>query len=188
MRTWFYVRDNAQFGPVGEEELANMIRQGQLDPAVLVWTEGLLNWTKAAEVESLVPTSSRPPPLDSTPACFPTPAHSPGGNEEIWSKPDLLVIAKHQKYFQWLVPASMAALFIPFAPIVTGIAGIILVYRLSAALGSSVPLLYALGAFLPLVGIIIMLHLMGKSTKLLRAHGIRVGLMGARMSDFDQLP
>jgi hypothetical protein len=41
---------------------------------------------------------------------------------------------------------------------------------------------------IPLLGLILVLSLNEKATKVLKKHGIRVGLMGARMADFDRAP
>jgi hypothetical protein len=37
-------------------------------------------------------------------------------------------------------------------------------------------------ALIPLVGLIVLLIVNGKATKILREHGVRVGLMGAKLS------
>ncbi|MCE9546636.1 MAG: hypothetical protein K8T25_14235 [Planctomycetia bacterium] len=42
--------------------------------------------------------------------------------------------------------------------------------------------------FLPCLGLLEMLALNGKATAILRSNGIRVGLMGAKMADFDKQP
>jgi hypothetical protein len=39
-------------------------------------------------------------------------------------------------------------------------------------------------AFIPCLGLLVLLRINGKATSILRAHGFRVGLMGANLSDF----
>jgi hypothetical protein len=59
------------------------------------------------------------------------------------------------------------------------------VYKLSAALGLGVVtcVLYVIGMIIPLVNLIILLSVNQKATNLLKRNGIKVGLMGASLSD-----
>jgi hypothetical protein len=86
---------------------------------------------------------------------------------------------------QFVTPPPFGILF---SLIVLGaaITGAVFVFMLSIAIYST-----GLGIFLgiltliPLVGLIVLLIVNGKATKILREHGIRVGLMGA---DAKQIP
>jgi len=59
------------------------------------------------------------------------------------------------------------------------------VYKLGTALGmaTSSKVLYMLGMLIPYLGIILLLIINQRATKLLTSNNIRVGLMGARLSD-----
>jgi hypothetical protein len=59
------------------------------------------------------------------------------------------------------------------------------VYQLASALryGVASCVLYTIGMLVPLVSLIILLSLNQKATNVLRHSGIKVGLMGARLSD-----
>lgn len=46
-REWFYVRDGAQSGPVSEDEVLHLIRNGNIDGDTLVWAEGMDDWEPA---------------------------------------------------------------------------------------------------------------------------------------------
>ena len=46
-REWFYVRDGAQAGPVPEDEVLHLIRNGDIGGETLVWAEGLDDWEPA---------------------------------------------------------------------------------------------------------------------------------------------
>ena len=48
MKQWFYSKDGAQQGPVGEDVLTGMIRSGALPASTLVWSEGMSEWTQAS--------------------------------------------------------------------------------------------------------------------------------------------
>ncbi len=63
MRQWFYVQGGQQNGPIQEPEFKAMFASGKLQADVLVWTEGLGNWTPARDIEDLVPAGMTPPPI-----------------------------------------------------------------------------------------------------------------------------
>ena len=107
--------------------------------------------------------------------------------QEQWTKQNLMEVAKYQKNIQWLVLANLVAMFIPGATIVTGIIGIYFIYKLADALRSSAAWVYIIFSFIPLVGLIALLQINGKATETLQDNGIKVGLMGARMADFDKI-
>jgi len=104
-----------------------------------------------------------------------------------WTKTDLMEVAKWQKNIIWMILISLVAMFIPFATIVTGIIQIYFIYKLAGAVRSSAPWLYIILAFIPLIGLLALLHLNRKATKILQANGVKVSLMGARMADFEKM-
>ncbi|MCX5758388.1 MAG: hypothetical protein NTU83_07780 [Candidatus Hydrogenedentes bacterium] len=108
-------------------------------------------------------------------------------SQEQWTKQDLMDVAKRQKSILWMILISLVAMFIPFATIVTGIVQIYFIYRLAAALRSSAAWVYIILAFIPLVGLFALLHINSNATNRLKENGIKVGLMGARMVDFDMI-
>ena len=58
------------------------------------------------------------------------------------------------------------------------------VYRLAAALGSRVAILWAIGGFLPnLIGLVVILVLSARATKRLRAVGLKVGFLGTKLPE-----
>ncbi len=113
------------------------------------------------------------------------------GTQDPWTKNDLIELAKHQKNIMWMIlialASMLAAMFIPYITIVTGLIQLYFIYKLAVAVRSSVAWVYIILAFIPLVGLLGLLHINGKATKTLQANGIKVGLMGARMEDFDKI-
>lgn len=107
--------------------------------------------------------------------------------QEQRTKQDLMEVAKWQKNIMWMIPLSLAAMLIKYATIVTGIIQIYFIYKLAVAVRSSAAWAYIILAFCPFVGLLALLHINGKATKILKANGIKVGLMGARMADFDNI-
>jgi len=49
-RSWYYAEAGQQAGPVPEQDLQSMIRNGRLPPDVMVWTEGYAQWVPASWV------------------------------------------------------------------------------------------------------------------------------------------
>jgi len=100
---------------------------------------------------------------------------------------ETLEVAKRQKAVLWLIVVNLFTFWIPFASIVMGIIGIVFIYKLAKALKCSLTWLYVVLSFIPLVGLVALLVLNGKATGALRAHGVRVGLMGANKEDLGKL-
>ncbi len=62
---------------------------------------------------------------------------------------------------------------------------IVFVYHLAKGLKEKRPLLYVIGMLLRLVNLIILLVLISKATKTLKANGFKVGLMGADLGKIE---
>jgi hypothetical protein len=60
-RSWFYASDGQQQGPYPEIQLRELIARGTITADTLVWTEGMANWQRAAEIPGLAPGASGPP-------------------------------------------------------------------------------------------------------------------------------
>ncbi|MCY4524826.1 MAG: GYF domain-containing protein [Halobacteriovoraceae bacterium] len=48
--SWYYVKDNRRMGPISEDELKKLQRDGSINSSSLVWKNGLDNWKKLGEV------------------------------------------------------------------------------------------------------------------------------------------
>jgi len=66
------------------------------------------------------------------------------------------------------------------------IIAVVFIYRLAKALQKTA-WVYALAAFFPCVGLITLLSINFQATRTLRQHQVRVGLLGARHSDLENL-
>ena len=72
---WYFVREEEQLGPVSEEQMREMIREGSLKRDDLVWREGMIAWQIASEVPELgIPVQPLPPPPQTPP---PPPQYAP---------------------------------------------------------------------------------------------------------------
>jgi hypothetical protein len=70
---WYYSNNGQQAGPVSEEQLAELFRNGTVKPSVLVWNETMTEWTPIGKVDAFavpapeLPTAAPPAPVDSPP-------------------------------------------------------------------------------------------------------------------------
>jgi hypothetical protein len=76
-RQWYYVIGGKEkAGPISETELRQRIQTGQVQPADLVWSEGMGNWEAASQVPSLMGGGGAPSPA---PAAAYSPVQAPYG-------------------------------------------------------------------------------------------------------------
>lgn len=78
--SWYYVSGTQSLGPVAEEALRQLVNEGKITPATLVWKEGFQAWLPAQQVPDLIPQqvmAAIPPPVPAGPP--PVPAGSGGG-------------------------------------------------------------------------------------------------------------
>ena len=59
---WFIYKDQQQHGPMSWEKMIERVEAGSLESADMVWTEGMENWTRADQVEGLIPEPAQPAP------------------------------------------------------------------------------------------------------------------------------
>ncbi|MHB1767122.1 MAG: hypothetical protein ACYCUV_04630 [Phycisphaerae bacterium] len=124
-------------------------------------------------------------------------AQSPG-----ITRSSLVRVAGAQRAILWLILVYFAAMVatalsggaglhalsyvVPFVYLAVIVIGLILVYRLARATESSAPWLYVVLLVIPIGGLIGLLILNGKATRILRDAGLRVGLIGVNRSDLDR--
>ncbi|HEY5704620.1 MAG TPA: DUF4339 domain-containing protein, partial [Terrimicrobiaceae bacterium] len=51
--SWYYVKDNAQAGPIDEVALGELARSGTITSETLVWKQGMANWVPYSSVGGL---------------------------------------------------------------------------------------------------------------------------------------
>ena len=67
-RQWYTGRDGRQDGPYSDERLRQLIASGMVRGETLVWTAGMTNWAKAAEVPGLMPAQRMTAAVSGAPA------------------------------------------------------------------------------------------------------------------------
>jgi len=73
---WFYVDAGQQAGPVPDEQLDELVRNGKVRGDTLIWREGLANWQpySQARPEGIQPAPPPPPMVGGVPPGAPPPA------------------------------------------------------------------------------------------------------------------
>jgi hypothetical protein len=85
---------------------------------------------------------------------------------------------------QFAVPPEMR-LILGLVVIAAGLAGLVFVFLLSTKVYSTaVGILLAILTLVPCLGLLVLLTVNGKATTILRQNGHKVGLLGARLSEF----
>ena len=123
--------------------------------------------------------------------------------EEVWTKAAFLDLARRQKQFLWIILlillVNVGAAFMPAAgSVLRGVATLLslaslyFVYKLVTAVlpASSTWIMVAYFAlsFVPFVNLLLLLYVNNLATTRLRLTGAPVGLLGATLSDLEQLP
>ena len=91
-------------------------------------------------------------------------------SEPEYCKQDIADIAKFQRFIYWLFLLGPIFWVSP-------------VYYLARSLKVKRPWLYAVGIFVPIANLFVLLGVIRAATKVLRAKNIRVGIMGAKKED-----
>jgi hypothetical protein len=62
-RSWFFAANNQQQGPYSDEQLRQFVSSGAVVADTFVWTEGMADWQRAADIPGLLPRGSGQPAL-----------------------------------------------------------------------------------------------------------------------------
>lgn len=112
------------------------------------------------------------------------------------AREDLRSVATYQRYImlcilvylgavigQFAVPQEVR-LFIALGVLAVGLAGTVFVFLLSTKVYGTVQgIIFAIFTLIPCIGLIVLLIINSKATNILKANGIKVGLLGANPAD-----
>ncbi len=79
---WYLYKDQQQQGPFSWEKLVEQAKAHIIEPADMIWTEGMEGWTRADQIEGLMtpaPGAAVPPPVNPQFAGSAPPAGNPAG-------------------------------------------------------------------------------------------------------------
>lgn len=78
---WFSVDDNGgQNGPLTFSQILEMVGNGQIQPATMLWTEGLADWVQAVQIEGIYAPAPEPAPAAAVSAPPVNPYLAPSAN------------------------------------------------------------------------------------------------------------
>lgn len=86
---WYYAKEGTQQGPVSDGQIKQLIAAGHIQPADLVWKNGMADWQPLSQISELATTAApAPPPVPAAPqvpASGPAPIGSPASSaDDIW--------------------------------------------------------------------------------------------------------
>lgn len=67
MEQWYYTEAGEQRGPVGEQEIKNLLSTHRINPGTMVWREGMPQWAPAGSIPTFEPSPYAAPAPDSPP-------------------------------------------------------------------------------------------------------------------------
>ena len=100
---------------------------------------------------------------------------------------ELFEIAKRQKQILWIILISFLCMLFPPAILIVAIFQVFYIYKLAVAVRSSFAWGYIILSFLPLISLLALLSVNGKASRILKANGVKIGLMGVAKSDLERL-
>jgi hypothetical protein len=68
---WYYAAEGQRVGPVDEDAIRQLAREGRLTPDTLVWHQGMEEWKRFAELADSVLEAEEPPALEPEPDAEP---------------------------------------------------------------------------------------------------------------------
>ena len=84
---------------------------------------------------------------------------------------------------QFLLPPETRAL-LGIGLLLVGLVGAVFVFLLALKLyGTGLGILFGMLSLIPFIGLFVLCGINGKTTSVLRANGVKVGLLGAKLSD-----
>ncbi len=176
----YLVLNGQSTGPHTLAQVRELLAKGEISRDTPAWYEGLADWTTVGPV--LDAAGGAP-----VPASVPIAASVSAGE---FTKDELRHIAKSQNLLMWSVLAGFAAFFVGHIPLlglplVLGIVAfeIYALYVLGTALRLPLVWLLCVGMFVPCVSLIILVLVSARASKILKAAGVRIGLMGGKAED-----
>jgi hypothetical protein len=196
---WFYADEGQRRGPVPIEQLVPALLAAPEPRRVLVWREGMADWSEAGSLPEI--SGKLPPPQ---PPALPVPPYDPAGRlaalddaetmARLYRRLVLLVgfqilLSLVQAPLQIALSKEGALVLLLAALVAIGLLVAIAVtaYSLSHHLRESVPVLWAILMFLPCFNIIGLLVLSAKAQTWCRRYGLKVGLLGPTRESIEDL-
>jgi hypothetical protein len=192
----YLVRDGQQTGPFTRAQIDAMLARGEATPDTMAWYDGLPNWAALSTIvgSSSVP-AAPPAPAPITAATVDAAVSEAGG----YTTPELRHLGKCQNQLMLAFLISIvfnitakvldlahAGLMVDLLVFLAALGVIGFAMYAAALLASALRypvwgiVLLCIGLIIPCVSLIILLVLTIQSSKILKAAGVKIGLMGAK--------
>lgn len=182
----YVVVNGESAGPYTHVQIRESLAKGEITRESLAWREGLAHWIPLGVLLE----QASEPPVAPTAAITPTVEAVSAG----FTKDELRAIARRLGALMWSVLASVVSNIVLLAHLGwlgSLIAFGILIYvivslgRLGASIRMAPAVLIALclAMFLPYINMVILVWVSIRAAGILKANGVRVGLMGGRAED-----
>lgn len=187
---WFYIDGEVRRGPLSTKDLIAALASTPEPRLTKVWREGIPNWERAGAFPEL---SDRLPPRIHAELGRPevSPAGRPDGERDValrYRRLVLLVGVQLLTQIPRLIvdePPSDAQAIVALMSVVvgfiTGIVAAVTAYQLAKSLNPKLPALWAVGMFVPLVNILVLLSISSKAQAWCKDRGIPVGFFGPKV-------
>ena len=189
---WFYMEGQIQRGPLSTQDLIAALITVPEPRRAPVWREGLANWERAGALPEL---SSKLPPQVQFNTARPdsrSPA-TPDEEEEFdvalrYRRLVLLVgvqlVSQLPRLFVEDPPSDLQMIVVLVGMVsgfVASIVAAVTAYQLSRDLNSGMPILWAIGMFVPLINILLLLAISSRAQNWCKERGIPVGFLGPKI-------
>ena len=187
--TWFYMDGQIRRGPLSTQDLIAALITGAEPERTHVWREGLANWERA---EALPELSSKLPPQIQ-------PHHddrslvSSDEEEELdvalrYRRLVLLVgvqlLSQIPRLFVEDPPSDLQMILVlvgMFSGFIASVVAAVTAYQLARDLNSGIPILWAIGMFVPLINLLLLLAISYRAQSWCKDRGIPVGFLGPKI-------
>lgn len=179
--------DGQSKGPFTLAQVRESMAKGEATRDTPAWHEGLAEWTTLGPI--LDAAGGTPPPA--VPLAPPVAVPAEVGTGE-FSKDELRQICKSQNLLMYAVLAGFSAYLLVKIPVIGLVLVLVIaafeiyaVYKLGSALRINpvLVIVLCLCMFIPCVSLLLLVLLSGRASKVLKANGVRVGIMGGNIDD-----
>lgn len=186
---WFYMDGQIRRGPLSTQDLVAALITVPEPRRAHVWREGLANWERAGALPELG--SKLPPQIQPHPDA-PLPV-SPDEEEEFdvalrYRRLVLLVgvqlLSQLPRLFVEDPPSDLQMILVLVGMVsgfIASLVAAVTAYQLSRDLNSGMPILWAIGMFVPLINILLLLVISSRAQNWCKERGIPVGFLGPRI-------
>jgi hypothetical protein len=176
-----------QLGPYTLDQIRQSIAKNEISRETLAWHEGAAGWAPLGPILDSATAPAGTPSIP--PSAAPVPASIVA--EFSFTKDELRKIARDQNLLMWSVFAGIVSYILVHALAIIGlfvalgalVFEITYLYKLGRDLRMTAPWAYCILLFIPFVGLITLVVISGKASRVLKAYGVPVGFMGGKASE-----